>query len=241
MDQIYPSTSLNQIDELKFKNLEDVSIDVDVIYPRFSVHNIEEFQQGIEHPNEHGYAIFSNIVTNDEVNHSVNLLWKYLESLPKSYHIQRNTLETLDEACYIRVPNQYSSLEKLHPRLIKCKADDFIVWVCRSIHCNTPAIVNKEENNQSELLRIISYICMSPLSMFVPKIDQYKNLEEFCQLREQFVRDRVTYTHSPLEFDVVSQGLLHDEKSILKLNAFQHSLIIGTHIEPGNGTTEIDF
>ncbi|CAF3110099.1 unnamed protein product [Rotaria sp. Silwood2] len=100
---------------------------------------------------------------------------------------------------YVTIRNQDPLLEKLHPRLVKCKAGDLIVWDSRSIHCNTPAIVNKEKNNQSELLRIVAYICMSPLSMFVPEMDEFKTLEEFRQLREQYVRDKATCTHWPLE------------------------------------------
>ncbi|CAF3528516.1 unnamed protein product [Rotaria sp. Silwood1] len=364
MSQVDSSTSKNQRNESKFTKISDIPVDYDVISPRFSVHHIEELQQGIEHLNEHGYAVFSNILTNDEVNHSVDLLWKHLESLQHPYHIQRNNPKTWDESwpgtphigllndegigqsefmwfirgnpnikkvfshiwnsnelfvsfdgagcfrnwhlnnewktssgwyhcdqnpfkkpdrCsiqglvsltdnnestggfvvvpdslkhfsklksttnryfwgdYVRIPDQYPLLEKFHPRLVKCNAGDLIVWDSRSIHCNTPAIVNKEKNNQIELLRIVAYICMSPLSMFVPDMDEFKNLEEFRQLREQFVRDKVTCTHWPLELVGNREALLHKEKSSLKLNTFQHSLIIGTHVEPENGTTEIDF
>ncbi|CAF3110136.1 unnamed protein product [Rotaria sp. Silwood2] len=352
------------MDVSKLKIINDSSVDYDVTSPRFFVHNIEELQQGIEYLNEHGYAIFSNILTNDEVNNGVDLLWKYLESLRHPYHIQRNNPETWDkpwpgmphvglvndegigqsefmwflrgnpnikkvfshiwnsnelfvsfdgagcfrnwhlnikwktssswyhcdqnpfkkpDRCsiqglvsltdsdestggfvvvpdshkyfselksrtkerlwgdYVTIRNQDPLLEKLHPRLVKCKAGDLIVWDSRSIHCNTPAIVNKEKNNQSELLRIVAYICMSPLSMFVPEMDEFKTLEEFRQLREQYVRDKATCTHWPLELIGDRQELLHYEKSSLKLNSFQHSLIIGTHVEPGNGTTEINF
>ncbi|CAF4299343.1 unnamed protein product [Rotaria sp. Silwood2] len=350
--------------ESKLKTINDVPVDYDVISPRFSIHNIEELQQGIENLNEHGYAIFSNILTNDEINHSVNLLWKYLEGLQHPYHIQRNNPETWNEpwpgtphlgllndegmgqsefmwfirgnpnikkvfshiwnsnelfvsfdgaSCfrnwhlntkwrttsswyhcdqnpfkkpdrcsiqglvsltdsdestggflivpdshkyfselksktnaslwdaYVRVPEQYPLFEKLHPRLVKCKAGDLIVWDSRCIHCNTPAIVNSEKNNQSELLRIAACICMSPLSMFVPDMGKYKNLEEFRQLREELVRNKITCAHWPLELVVEHQELSHAGKTSLKLNGFQHSLIIGTHVEPENGTAESNF
>jgi hypothetical protein len=39
---------------------------------------------------------------------------------------------------------------------------------------------------------------------------------------------------------IIGRGL-RDENTPLKLNAFQHSLIIGTHVEPENGTAEIIF
>jgi len=77
----------------KKKNPE-IDIDYQMIPPRFSVQNIEELQQGIEHLNERGYAVFSNILTNDEINNSVDLLWKHLENLKKPCHIRRNNPET---------------------------------------------------------------------------------------------------------------------------------------------------
>ncbi len=33
----------------------------------------------------------------------------------------------------------------------------------------------------------------------------------------------------------------HIDKVPLKLNAYQHSLIVGTHVEPEDGTTEVVF
>jgi hypothetical protein len=100
-------------------------------------------------------------------------------------------------------------LEEVRPRLVKCKAGDLVVWDSRTFHCNTPALVYKERNitsnEQVELLRIVAYICMSPLSMFTPDMEECQNLEEFRQLREQFVRDRKTCTHWPLE--LVTAGL----------------------------------
>jgi hypothetical protein len=92
--------------------------------------------------------------------------------------------------------------------------------------------------------------------MFVPDTDEYKNLEEFRQLREQYVRDGITCTHWPLELigasmyykqnllkknlDIIGRGL-RDENTPLKLNSFQHSLIIGTNVEAENETAEIVF
>jgi hypothetical protein len=59
--------------------------------------------------------------------------------------------------------------------------------------------VYKEKPSTLELLRVVTYICMSPLSMFVPDMDDYNNLEEFRQLREKYVRDGITCSHWPLE------------------------------------------
>ncbi len=40
--------------------------------------------------------------------------------------------------------------------------------------------------------------------MFVPDGVRYENLEEFRELREDFVRDKVTCTHWPLELFTAS-------------------------------------
>ena len=77
------------------------TVKYDITPPRFSVTNIEEIQQGIEHFNEHGYAVFSNVLSTDEVNKSIDLFWKYLENLPHPYHIRRDLPETWNEPWYI--------------------------------------------------------------------------------------------------------------------------------------------
>ncbi len=84
----------------KMKNSE-VDVDYQLISPRFSVENIEELQQGIEYLNERGYAVFKNILTNDEINNSVDLLWKHLENLKKPSTIQRNDPTTWDMNWYV--------------------------------------------------------------------------------------------------------------------------------------------
>lgn len=85
----------------------------------------------------------------------------------------------------------------MHPLLVKCKAGDLVVWDSRCVHCNTPGLVDKQKDNQ--LLRIVAYICMSPLSLFEPDGVRFESLEEFRESREDFVRDRVTCSHWPLE------------------------------------------
>jgi hypothetical protein len=75
------------------------------------------------------------------------------------------------------------------------------------MHCNTPALIDKPSEAQ-QLLRIVAYICMSPLSLFEPDGIRYESLEEFRELREGFVRDRVTCTHWPLELQTASMVFL---------------------------------
>ncbi len=43
--------------------------------------------------------------------------------------------------------------------------------------------------------------------MFVPDGVRYDNLEEFRELREDFVRDKVTCTHWPLELFTASMRI----------------------------------
>jgi len=97
MGQVFSSKSSNQMDGSTFKKPEEIEVDYEGISPRFSFHNIEELQQGVEHLDEHGYAIFSNVLSNDEVNNSVDLLWNYLENLKAPYHIRRNDPQTWDK------------------------------------------------------------------------------------------------------------------------------------------------
>ncbi len=78
--------------------MEKTKVDVNYneITPRFSVQNIEELEQGIKHLDERGYAVFSNILTNNEINNSIDLFWKHLESLKNPCYIRRNDPKTWD-------------------------------------------------------------------------------------------------------------------------------------------------
>lgn len=109
---------------------------------------------------------------------------------------------------FVSIPRDY--MNKFHPRLVQCKAGDLVVWDSRCIHCNTPALVDhhdssKLEEEEKELLRIVAYICMSPLSIFESDGVRYESLEEFREIREDFVRERVTCTHWPLELNAASK------------------------------------
>jgi hypothetical protein len=73
-----------------------VDVNYQVITPRFSVQNIEELEEGIEHFSKRGYAVFSDILTTDEINNSVDLLWKHLENLKKPCYIRRNDPKSWD-------------------------------------------------------------------------------------------------------------------------------------------------
>ncbi|CAF1356570.1 unnamed protein product, partial [Didymodactylos carnosus] len=74
------------------------SVDYKVDSLRFSVHNALQLQQGIEHLNEHGYAVFGDVLASDEITANVDLLWNHLENLPLPYQIRRKDATTWDVA-----------------------------------------------------------------------------------------------------------------------------------------------
>jgi hypothetical protein len=75
----------------------EIAVDYQIISPRYSAQDIEEIQQGIDHLNERGYAVFSNILSNDEINHGIDLFWKHLEGLTKPFSIRRDDPTTWDD------------------------------------------------------------------------------------------------------------------------------------------------
>lgn len=101
MGQVSSSKSSNPMDGSKFKDPEKIEVVYDGISSRFSVQNMEEIQQGVEHLNEYGYAIFSNVLSNDEATHSIDLLWKFLENLKTPYYIRRDDPQTWDKRWYV--------------------------------------------------------------------------------------------------------------------------------------------
>ncbi len=67
-----------------------------MISARFSVPNIEKLQ-GVEHLNQRGYAVFSDILINNEINNSVDLLGQHLEGLKRPYSIRHDDPRTWDQ------------------------------------------------------------------------------------------------------------------------------------------------
>ncbi len=101
MGQTSSTKSSYPMDGSKLTQPEEIEVIYEGISPRFSVYNIEEIQQGVEHLNEHGYAIFSNVLSSDEASNSIDLLWKFLENLKSPYHIRRDHPETWSELWYV--------------------------------------------------------------------------------------------------------------------------------------------
>jgi ectoine hydroxylase-related dioxygenase (phytanoyl-CoA dioxygenase family) len=80
-------TDNNQLNYSLDKN--QIRIDYTTLTPRFTVTNTDSINNGITYLNEHGYAIFSDIMHEDEININKELLWNFLENIP-GRHIQRN-------------------------------------------------------------------------------------------------------------------------------------------------------
>jgi hypothetical protein len=70
-----------------------IRIDHTTITTRYSVENNESLNAGINYLNEHGYAVFSDVLTTDEINFNKELLWNFFENIP-GYHIRRNDPST---------------------------------------------------------------------------------------------------------------------------------------------------
>lgn len=47
-------------------------------------------------------------------------------------------------------------------RLVSAKAGDLVLWDSRTIHANTPALEKPVNRPDDELLRAVSYVCMTP-------------------------------------------------------------------------------
>jgi hypothetical protein len=77
------------------KNSDNVSspIDYTTPTPRFSVTNDDTLNDGIAYLNEHGYAVISDVMNQDEINVNKDLLWKFIENVSEGT-IQRDDPET---------------------------------------------------------------------------------------------------------------------------------------------------
>ena len=76
-------------------NSDNVSSQIDYTTPtpRFSVTNDDTLNDGIAYLNEHGYAVISDVMNQDEINVNKDLLWSFLETV-SNHAIQRHDPET---------------------------------------------------------------------------------------------------------------------------------------------------
>ena len=81
----------NQVPYTLDKN--GIAIDHTTVTPRYSVTNEESLNEGIAYLNEHGYAVFSDVMQQDEIDANISLLWSFLENTP-GRNIRRDKPET---------------------------------------------------------------------------------------------------------------------------------------------------
>lgn len=70
-----------------------IRIDHTTVSPRYSVVNDDSLNAGINYLNEHGYAVFSDVLTNEEVELNKSLLWEFFENIP-GRQLRRNDPST---------------------------------------------------------------------------------------------------------------------------------------------------
>lgn len=70
-----------------------IQIDYTTLTPRFSVNNQQSFVDGIEYLNTQGYAVFSDVMSEEEIIQNKNLLWNFLENIPDQ-QIRRDQSES---------------------------------------------------------------------------------------------------------------------------------------------------
>mmetsp|Transcript_19863 Transcript_19863/g.25688 ORF Transcript_19863/g.25688 Transcript_19863/m.25688 type:complete len:327 (+) Transcript_19863:93-1073(+) len=107
-----------------------------------------------------------------------------------------NTLEIRHTHDFVALPSEHPSIQ--NSLLIQCKAGDLCLWDSRTAHCNTPGFECKEngdsldKSQSDELLRLVSYICMTPRS----KVKDRRVLK----MRENAVKNQQSTSHWPHEF-----------------------------------------
>ena len=84
------------------------------------------------------------------------------------------TYAATNDRDHVRVPSPTINPLCRNPRLVTCLAGDLVLWDSRTVHCNTPALVDEIEAvsptidvpqpHNDELLRAAVYVCMTPAS-----------------------------------------------------------------------------
>jgi hypothetical protein len=121
-----------------------------------------------------------------------------------------------------KIPLYHEILHEGYGLLIHAQPGDLLLWDSRTVHCNTPSFVTPPVNNGEgpALLRMVSYICMTPLAFA-------ENPDELINRRLNAFRYRMTTSHWPHEFHTMGGELSRGENSI-QLTDYQRNLILGT-------------
>jgi hypothetical protein len=70
-----------------------IAIDHTTPTPRYSVTNEQSLNDGIAYLNEYGYAVFSDVMQQEEIERKKDLLWNFLENIPNR-NIRRDNPDT---------------------------------------------------------------------------------------------------------------------------------------------------
>ena len=76
--------------------------------------------------------------------------------IPDSHKLVKKKLTHLhkDDGHFVRVnPRHYNTFKKMDKILVCCKKGDMVMWDSRTIHCSSPALMNKQEMIQKHVER----------------------------------------------------------------------------------------
>lgn len=122
-----------------------------------------------------------------------------------------------------KIPLYHEILQEGYGLLIHGQPGDLLLWDSRTVHCNSPAFLPPLLPNPGEtidLLRMISYICMTP-------VDFAENADELIERRLHAFRFRLTTSHWPHEFQLMGGEISRGENQ-LELTDYQRNLLLGT-------------
>lgn len=95
---------------------------------------------------------------------------KYHDQLCELFSHERYKIDFVS----VRLDEENNPIRSL-PRYLLCvEAGDIILWDSRTVHCNSPSLVpdlpplSEEEKKETELLRLVGYVCMQPRSLATP-------------------------------------------------------------------------
>ena len=77
-----------------------VGMDYTAPTPRYSVLNDQTLDQGIAYLGQHGYAVFSDVMSADDIRFNKDLLWNFLETIPDK-GIRRDDPQTWSSYWYV--------------------------------------------------------------------------------------------------------------------------------------------
>jgi len=103
-------------------------------------------------------------------------------------------------------------------QLVKCKSGDLVLWDSRTIHCNSPALLDVKENKEKkewDLQRAVAYICMTPAS---------KATKHVIEQRIKAVEIGQGTNHWPHEFSAIGPPRKWD----VSLGPSQWNLVTGS-------------